>query len=150
MSVGSTIRSWFAAPPLPAKPAAELPDGAQGKPLLGETGWSESLVYAKSKWPKYNPDELMGLKGARVYRKMMTDEQVKAVVRFKRDAITGRKWYFEFDAKDLLDANAEEEAAPSAPVGGKEESAPIIGKDKEDAPKMRARFDAMPQEGSSL
>ena len=137
MSVGSTIRSWFAAPPLPAKPAADTPDGAQGKPMLGETGWSESLVYAKSKWPKYNPDELMGLKGARVYRKMMTDEQVKAVVRFKRDAITGRKWYFEFAAKDLLAANAEEDAAPSAPVGGKEQSAPIIGKEM---PKMRALF----------
>ena len=147
MSLGSVLRNWFAAPPLPVKPAEELPDGAQGKPLLGETGWSESLVYAKSKWPKYNPDELMGLKGARVYRKMMTDEQVKAVVRFKRDAITGRRWYFEFDAKDLLAANAEEKAAPSAPVGGKEESAPIIGKD---TPKMRARFDAMPQEGYSL
>ena len=119
MSIGSTIRSWFAAP---AKPAAELPDGAQARATLGETGWSESLVYAKSKWPKYNPDELIGLKGARIYRKMMTDEQVKAVVRFKRDAITGRKWYFEFDAKDLLSANAEE-TAPK---------------------KLRARFDAMP------
>ena len=147
MSLGSVLRNWFAAPPLPQKPAADVPDGAQAKATLGETGWSESLVYAKSKWPKYNPDELMGLKGARVYRKMMTDEQVKAVVRFKRDAITGRKWFFEFDAKDLLAANAEEEAAP---VGGKEESAPIIGKDKEAAPKMRAYFLApvLPEEQS--
>jgi SPP1 gp7 family putative phage head morphogenesis protein len=143
MSVGSTLRSWFAAPPLPAKPAAELPDGAQAKASLGETGWSESLVYARSAWPKYNPDELMGLKGARVYRKMMTDEQVKAVVRFKRDAITGRKWYFEFDAKDLLAANKTEEEDPSAVPGGKEDSAPIVG--KEPAPKqLRAHFLAPP------
>ena len=139
MSVGSVLRNWFAAPPLPQKPAADVPDGAQAKATLGETGWSESLVYAKSKWPKYNPDELMGLKGARVYRKMMTDEQVKAVVRFKRDAITGRKWFFEFDAKDLLAANKEEDADPSAPIGGGEAPLPIAEKEKP-APKMRAQF----------
>jgi SPP1 gp7 family putative phage head morphogenesis protein len=40
--------------------------------------------------PKYNPDTLIGRKGHGIYRQMMQDEQVKAVVKFKRDAITGR------------------------------------------------------------
>lgn len=140
MHLGSVLRGWFAPPPV--KPAADLPDGAQAKAALGETGWSESLVYAKSKWPKYNPDELMGLKGARVYRKMMTDEQVKAVVRFKRDAITGRKWYFEFDAKDLLDANKEEDIDPTELPDG----SPPAGKEEKPAPKLRAQFFVHPEE----
>jgi hypothetical protein len=141
MSLGERFRDLIFAKPAPMAPPAEL-DGAQGNATLGETGWSESLLYARSSWLKYNPDELMGLKGAKVYRRMMTDEQVKAVVRFKRDAITGRKWFFEFDAKDLLAANKTEEADPSAVPGGKDGAAPIIG--KEPTPKMRARFLAPP------
>lgn len=96
MSLGDKIRALFATPAPEAKAAS------------GETGWQDSLLYAKSSWPKYNPDDLIGQKGARVYRKMMQDEQVKAVVRFKRDAITGRRWYFEFDEEDLEDAKKSE------------------------------------------
>jgi SPP1 gp7 family putative phage head morphogenesis protein len=152
MPLGDYVRSWFAKPPAaPAAAPEPTSDGAQGKAQAGETGWSESLVYAKSSWPKYNPDELMGLKGARVYRKMMTDEQVKAVVRFKRDAITGRRFYFEYDAKDLLAANKAEEGETAEPVGGKEGAAPIVGNEKEKPTKqLRARFDAMPPEEGAL
>lgn len=64
-----------------------------------ESGWSESLLYAKSSWPKYNPDDLRGLRGAGIYRRMMTDEQVKAVVRFRRDVTIGRRWYFDWPAE---------------------------------------------------
>ncbi len=64
-----------------------------------ETGWAESQMYM-AKMPKYNPDDLMGRKGAKIYRKMMLDEQVKAVVRFKRDAITARDWMFEMPNSD--------------------------------------------------
>ena len=55
----------------------------------GDVGWSESQLYVGSV-PKYNPDELIGRKGHSIYRKMLLDEQVKAVVKFKRDAITSR------------------------------------------------------------
>jgi len=126
------MMTWFAGTPADTA----KPDGPKEQAVTGETGWSESLLYARSNWPKYNPDELMGIKGARVYRKMMTDEQVKAVVRFKRDAITGRRWYFEFDQKDLKAANASQEGK-SEPEGGGAE--PIVGK----GPDM-ARFDATP------
>ena len=44
---------------------------------------------------QYNPDDLFKRKGFDIYRKMMVDEQVKAVVRFHRDAVTGRSWKFE-------------------------------------------------------
>jgi SPP1 gp7 family putative phage head morphogenesis protein len=142
MPLGDYVRAWFAKPSAP--PAEPASDGAQGKAQVGETGWSESLVYAKSSWPKYNPDDLTALKGARVYRKMMNDEQVKAVVRFKRDAITGRRYYFEYDAKDLLAANKTEQDSTAEPVGGNEDAAPIIGNMVKG--KMCAHFDAMPMD----
>lgn len=137
MRLGDRIKSLFAAAPkLPPETEIES-TGAKGKAITGETGWSESLVYARGKWPKYNPDELMGRKGAQVYRKMMTDEQVKAVVRFKRDAITGRRWFFEYDKKDLLAANKSEQGEAEIP---EEEETPVAKQ------LTRARFDAAPSE----
>lgn len=76
-----------------------------------EVGWSESLLYRSSDFPKYNPDELIGRKGHGIYRKMMQDEQIKAVVRFKRDAITSRDWYFICDDLDLTDEEKERREA---------------------------------------
>lgn len=64
------------------------------QPQQNETGWSETSLYS-GQFGKYNPDSLIGRKGFSIYRQMMLDEQVKAVVRFKRDAITSREWYFE-------------------------------------------------------
>lgn len=88
MSLGGTIRSLF-------KPKAPKAPEAPIKLPAGDVAYSESLIYARSDWPKYNPDDLIGHKGFGVYRKMMTDEQVKAVVKFKRDAVTSRRFYFE-------------------------------------------------------
>ena len=59
-----------------------------------EAAWSESTLYRGMDFPKYNPDDLIGRKGYSIYLKMMLDEQIKAVVRFKRDAITSRDWDF--------------------------------------------------------
>lgn len=69
------------------------------QPLASDdAAWSEpSVIYAKADFEKYNPDDLIGLKGYRIYRKMMNDEQVKAVVKFKRDAVTSRDFVFELD-----------------------------------------------------
>lgn len=44
-----------------------------------------------------NPDTLVGQRGLAIYSKMADDEQVKAVLNFKRDAITARGWQFVFD-----------------------------------------------------
>lgn len=94
MSFGDTLRGFF----------AKKQETVEAVAPSGEVGWSESLIYSSAGWPKYDPDQLKGLQGYSVYRKMMTDEQVKAVVRFKRDAITGRKFYFEYDKADVEDA----------------------------------------------
>jgi len=43
-----------------------------------------------------NPDTLVGRHGLTIYSKMANDEQVKAVLNFKRDAITARGWQFKY------------------------------------------------------
>lgn len=86
------------------------------KPPSGEQAWSEmSFMYSSSDFSKYNPDALMGRKGSTIYRKMMTDEQVKAAVKFKRDAITSRDFSFELDAEQygLTQEQADERIALS-------------------------------------
>lgn len=79
--------------------------------MMQETGWSESKLYSKD-IPKYNPDDLIGRKGPEIYKKMMLDEQVKAVVHFKRDAVTSRDHVFEFpEDTELSDTEKEERIA---------------------------------------
>jgi len=84
----------------PAPTKQEPPE----QPPSGEVAYSESQIYMGSKLPKYNPDGLIGKKGASIYRKMMTDEQVKAVVKFRRDAITSRTVSFTIPDGIISDA----------------------------------------------
>jgi len=77
---------------------------------VGDVGWSESRLY-QGDFPKYNPDELIGRKGFKIYRNMMVDEQVKAVVKFKRDAITSRDFVFRLDDDRVSDSESERRIA---------------------------------------
>lgn len=72
-----------------------------------ESAYSDVSALVDGNMPRYNPDDLIGRKGYKVYKQMMTDEQVKAVVRFKRNAITARQYYFEIDNPEM----SEEEKA---------------------------------------
>lgn len=75
-----------------------LKDGEKLESLpTNEIAWSES-IYNNIGYggEKYNPDYLIGRKGFGVYMRMMEDEQVKAVVKFKRDATTSRDFMFQF------------------------------------------------------
>jgi SPP1 gp7 family putative phage head morphogenesis protein len=85
------VRSWFKAPD---------PQVVRAMPT-GEVAWSESRMYGADDFPKYNPDSLIGTRGFGIYKKMMLDEQVKAVVQFKRDAVTSRGYYFELESEAL-------------------------------------------------
>lgn len=86
MQIGERIKALFAKPKVQAAPA--------------EVAWAESPMYSSTAWPRYNPDDLLSRQGYKIYQRMMIDEQIKAVVRFKRDAITSRRWYFEYEADD--------------------------------------------------
>lgn len=66
----------------------------------GEVGWAGSTIYSPGDFEKYNPDSLIARKGPYVYKKMMQDDQVKAVISFKIAAVCGRKWYFDVDEED--------------------------------------------------
>ena len=52
--------------------------------------------------PRYTPDSLVRGKGTAIYEKMRLDEQVKAVMNFKRDAITARGWTFKYEDESSL------------------------------------------------
>lgn len=58
---------------------------------------------------RYNPDDLVGRKGLKIYADMVNDEQVKAVVDFKLSAIIARGWGFEFDEDSELGETQREE-----------------------------------------
>lgn len=72
----------------------------------GSVAWAEPSALLEDK--KYNPDDLIGRKGFAVYKRMMLDEQVKAVVHFKRASVTGRQWFFDldFEKHDLSEKEA--------------------------------------------
>jgi SPP1 gp7 family putative phage head morphogenesis protein len=90
------IKKWFGKsageePEVALAPAPRLPAG-----MKGELGWAaDSVIYSGRDFPKWNPDRLLSLKGREVYRRMMHDDQVKAVVRFKQFAVISRGWSFE-------------------------------------------------------
>lgn len=64
-------------------------------PINGESAAVGLTVFGNADWPEYNPDTLIGRQGTEIYKRMMIDEQVKAVVRIRRNAVTGRSWRFE-------------------------------------------------------
>lgn len=65
------------------------------------TSWDVTDLFAVvGKRERYNPDDLVGVKGLPIYGRMMNDEQVKAVSQFKCNAMLARGWQFAFDKGD--------------------------------------------------
>jgi hypothetical protein len=69
-----------------------------GNPTTTELAFADTNFYNSKDFPKYDPDMLKVNKGFGIYKKMMTDYQVKAVTEFKRHAIVSRSWYFDQDS----------------------------------------------------
>lgn len=63
-----------------------------------EIGSAGSSLYGAGAIQRYNPDDLLGRKSYDVYKKMMRDDQVKSVMRFKQYAVISRGWYFNVEA----------------------------------------------------
>ena len=80
-------------------------------PLQESTAWAGTSIYgAVLNWPKYNPDALLSRQGPQIYDTMARDEQVKAVTKFKRDAILSRQWEFQWTADtDGIDQDEKDE-----------------------------------------
>ena len=79
-------------------------EGATPKPKLNDVAsWEKSTYSLSGKMaPRYNPDTLVGRQGLQIFGKMRNDDQVKAVMQFKRDAITSRGWSFTYDEGSTL------------------------------------------------
>jgi phage gp29-like protein len=64
-------------------------------PPAGEAAWADGLFFGSVPLERWNPDELLARHGGRIYRRMMEDDQIKALVAFKRAAVLNRPWTFE-------------------------------------------------------
>ena len=67
-------------------------------PKQGEMGYQNSIIYGPGDFEHYNPDALIYNKGTFIYDKMLTDDQVKAVVEFKKHAVLSRDYYFDIES----------------------------------------------------
>ncbi len=64
-------------------------------PFTGEIAWADGLFFSSVPMERWNPDELIWRKGFRIYRKMLLDDQVRALISLKQAVIASRKWHFE-------------------------------------------------------
>ena len=73
-----------------AKPSTEpLPESE----MLKEMAWSDPRrLYPYGYTTPYNPDELVGRHGLRIYTKMRHDDQIKMALKFKKSAILSTGW----------------------------------------------------------
>ena len=80
-----------------------LKRATKSTPLRDVISYEVSPLFRDDRIPRYIPDTLVRGKGLQVYTDMMNDEQVKAVVRFKRDATLSRGFSFRWDTNSTLD-----------------------------------------------
>lgn len=65
------------------------PEGAE--PLA----WAEGIFFGRVPLQRWNPDELSWRQGGSLYRRMLQDDQIQALVSLRRSVIAGRGWRFE-------------------------------------------------------
>lgn len=97
----------------PAAPAAAQGEPVPDVPVIFPEGdvqayMGTSIYSSQLNWPRYNPDELVSWKGPTIYDRMMVDEQVNAVMKFKRDALLSREWALSFDEESSLSTDEQQ------------------------------------------
>jgi len=70
------------------------------EPTTTEIAWEDSNIYRTADFPKYNPDILISRKGYNIYQNMMRDDQVKACLQIKINAVISREWFFDIGKDD--------------------------------------------------
>jgi hypothetical protein len=63
-------------------------------------GWAEGTFFGRVPMERWNPDELIGQRGYAVYRRMLQDDQIRALISLKRAVIASRSWRFEAAGDD--------------------------------------------------
>ena len=103
----SKIKKYFAEEP------AEIKSGNKKELIMAEYGFDNSNLYSTGDFQKYDPDSLRENKGYNVYEKMMDDDQVKAVLEFKKQVVLSRAWRFdvasEYDEEGEKEIESEEQ-----------------------------------------
>ena len=74
-----------------------------GTPNLGEVGVTELGLYKNTTFGQYNPDDLQGRKGFKIYDKIRIDDQVKASLSLKVNAVLASGWDIEPASQDPAD-----------------------------------------------
>ena len=59
-----------------------------------ELAWAGGLVFGGAPMEFWNPDDLVSHQGYAVYRKILKDDQVRALLALKQAMITSRNWHF--------------------------------------------------------
>lgn len=78
-------------------------EGKFPKPKLDSlVSWESNGYFGTRAAARINPDDLVARKGLPIYAQMRVDEQVKAVMQFKRDAINARGYTFKFSEGSSL------------------------------------------------
>jgi phage gp29-like protein len=74
---------------------ARLWRGREAPPAVsGEVAWADGLFFGTVPLERWNPDALQARHGNRIYRRMLEDDQIKALLAFKRAAVISRPWSF--------------------------------------------------------
>ncbi|MDH4225854.1 MAG: hypothetical protein OEW12_09430, partial [Deltaproteobacteria bacterium] len=74
-----------AAPPSPKK---------EVYPSQGDIAWADGSFFGRQPMEKWNPDDLIARRGYGVLRKMVQDDQIRALLRLKTAMITSRGYHF--------------------------------------------------------
>lgn len=94
----------------PDKPARVVTDKEYGE--ISDGGFTcYGGLNDRTGYTRFNPDSLLTKKGFDIYRKMLTDDQVKAVLRFKQYAIVSRNFFFDTTKAKPEDKDRQEELA---------------------------------------
>jgi len=63
-------------------------------PPPGEVAWADGLFFGRVPLERWNPDELLWRRGHDIYRRMLRDDQVRALLALKQALVTSRGWHF--------------------------------------------------------
>jgi hypothetical protein len=72
---------------------AARPETRQGR--SGELAWASGLFFSAVPMERWNSDDLIARHGAGIYRKMLHDDQLRALLALKQALIAARPWRFE-------------------------------------------------------
>lgn len=85
----------------PAGPAGAAGAARPTPPAMpGEVAWADGLFFGTQPLERWNGDELVWRRGYGTYRRMLHDDQIRALVALKHAAITGRGWRFRLTRDD--------------------------------------------------